>query len=126
MEVHEFLIYARLDAGALDAWVAAGWLAPRRENETLQFSDIDIARALLVHDLRRLGVNDDGIPVILDLVDQVHGLRRMLRELLSAIQGQPEAMKRWIIADLHGRANDQPGDAGERASPRSPGRNQAR
>jgi chaperone modulatory protein CbpM len=126
MEVREFLIYAQLDAGALDSWVAAGWLAPRRENETLQFSDIDIARALLVHDLRRLGVNDDGIPVILDLVDQVHGLRRMLRELLAAIQGQPEAMKRWIIADLHGRANDRPGDAGDRASPRSPGRNQAR
>jgi chaperone modulatory protein CbpM len=126
MEVREFLIYAQLDAGALDSWVAAGWLAPRRENETLQFSDIDIARALLVHDLRRLGVNDDGIPVILDLVDQVHGLRRMLRELLSAIQSQPEAMKRWIIADLHGRANDQSGDAGDPASSRSPGRNQAR
>ena len=106
MEVREFLIYAQLDAGALDAWVAAGWLAPRRENETLQFSDIDIARAQLIHDLKQLGVNDDGIPVILDLVDQVHGLRRMLRELLSAVQAQPEAMKRWIIADLHGRAGD--------------------
>jgi hypothetical protein len=71
-------------------------------------------------------VNDDGIPVILDLVDQIHGLRRMLRELLSAIQAQPEAMKRWIIADLHGRASDQPGDAEDPALPRSPGRNQAR
>jgi len=126
MEVREFLIYAQLDAGALDAWVAAGWLAPRREKETLQFSDVDIARAQLIHDLKRLGVNDDGIPIILDLVDQVHGLRRMLRELLSAIQAQPEAMKRWIIADLHGRASDQPGDADDPASPRSPGKNQAR
>jgi hypothetical protein len=44
MEVREFLIYAQLDAGALDAWVAAGWLAPRRENATLQFSDIEAAR----------------------------------------------------------------------------------
>ena len=126
MEGREFLIYAQLDAGALDAWVAAGWLAPRREKETLQFSDVDIARAQLIHDLKRLGVNDDGIPIILDLVDQVHGLRRMLRELLSAIQAQPEAMKRWIIADLHGRASDQPGDADDPASPRSPGKNQAR
>jgi hypothetical protein len=50
----------------------------------------------------------------------------MLRELLSAIQAQPDAMKRWIIADLHGRASDQPGDAEDPASPRSPGRNQAR
>ena len=30
-----------------------------------------------------LGVNDEGIAVILDLVDQLHGLRRTLRELLS-------------------------------------------
>jgi hypothetical protein len=50
----------------------------------------------------------------------------MLRELLSAIQAQPDAMKRWIIADLHGRASDQPGDAEDPASSRSPGRNQAR
>jgi len=45
----------------------------------------------------------------------------MLRELLSAIQAQPDAVKRWIIADLHGRASDQPGDAEDPASPRSPG-----
>jgi chaperone modulatory protein CbpM len=106
--------------------VAAGWLAPGRGHETLQFSDIDIARAHLIHDLKHLGVNDDSIPVILDLVDQVHGLRRTLRELLSALHAKPEAMRRWIIADLHERAHDQTGEAGNPGSPRSSGRNQAR
>jgi chaperone modulatory protein CbpM len=42
----------------------------------------------LIRDLQDLGVNDDGIPIILDLVDQVHGLRYVLRELLSTIKTQ--------------------------------------
>jgi chaperone modulatory protein CbpM len=126
VEVREFSVQARLDAEVLDAWVAAGWLVPRRDHETLQFSDVDIARAHLIHDLENLGVNHDGIPVILDLVDQVHGLRRTLRELLSALHAQPEAMRRWIIADLHGRAHDQADDAGHPPSPRSSGRSRAR
>jgi chaperone modulatory protein CbpM len=56
--------------------------------------------------LARLGINDEGIPVILDLVDQLHGLRRTLRDLLSAIHAQPEAMRRWIVADLRAAVLD--------------------
>jgi chaperone modulatory protein CbpM len=33
-----------------------------------------------------MGVNDEGIGIILSLVDQTHGLRRVLRELLQASQ----------------------------------------
>jgi chaperone modulatory protein CbpM len=100
METDEFVAHARLDAEVLEAWVDAGWLLPRREGAKRDFSDVDLARAQLIHDLERLGVNDEGIPVILDLVDQLHGLRRTLRGLLSAIHAQPEAMRRWIVADL--------------------------
>jgi hypothetical protein len=35
-------------------------------------------------------VNDEGIPVILNLVDQLHGLRRALHEVLSAVRAQAE------------------------------------
>jgi chaperone modulatory protein CbpM len=43
-----------------------------------------MARAQLIQDLRRdLGVNDEAIPIILDLIDQVHGLRRLLRGLVG-------------------------------------------
>jgi chaperone modulatory protein CbpM len=55
-------------------------------------------------------MNDEAVPVILDLVDQVHGLRRTLRDLLSAIHAQPEAMRRWIIADLRTAASNRPAD----------------
>ena len=45
-------------------------------------------------------MNDEGIPVILDLIDQLHGLRRTLRELLSTIHAQPEAIKRRMLSDI--------------------------
>jgi chaperone modulatory protein CbpM len=84
MEADEFVLHARIDAETLDTWLEAGWLAPRRDEGRTHFSEIDLARAHLINDLNNLGVNDAGVPVILDLVDQLHGVRRVLRELLSA------------------------------------------
>src|SRR3981081_708904 len=117
METREFVVQSRLDAQVLEAWVEAGWLLPRQDGDKRNFSEVDLARAQLIRDLERLGVNDEGIPVILDLVDQLHGLRRTLRDLLSAIHAQPEAMRRWIVADLcaavldrtYGAAQEGPG-----------------
>jgi chaperone modulatory protein CbpM len=83
MEAAEFVFQARIDAETLDAWLEAGWLAPHRDEGHTRFSEIDLARAHLINDLNNLGVNGEGVPVILDLVDQLHGLRRVLRELLS-------------------------------------------
>jgi chaperone modulatory protein CbpM len=100
METREFLVEARLEAEALEAWIEAGWLIPDRDGGTRRFTDIDLARAQLIRDLKQdLGVNDESIPVILDLVDQLHGVRRTLHRLLSAICTQPEATRRRIVAD---------------------------
>src|SRR3977135_3273740 len=99
METRAFLLAARLEAGALEAWIKKGWLAPRRNGGGGRFSDVDLARAQLIRDLGELGVNDEGIPVILDLIDQLYGLRRTLRELLSIIHAQPEAVQRRRVAD---------------------------
>jgi hypothetical protein len=32
-----------------------------------------------------MGVNEEAIPIVLDLLDQVHGLRQMLRDLAAAV-----------------------------------------
>ena len=101
METRDFLLAARLEAGALEAWIAEGWLLPGRDGEGRRFSDVDLARAQLIRDLGELGVNDEGIPVILDLVDQLHGLRRTLRDLLSTIQAQPDAARRRMLSDIY-------------------------
>jgi chaperone modulatory protein CbpM len=101
MRTREFLLAARLEASALEAWVEAGWLMPRRDEEAVDFSAADLARARLIRDLRHdMGVNEEAIPIILDLIDQVHGLRQMLREVATAVCAQPDEMQQRIVAEL--------------------------
>jgi chaperone modulatory protein CbpM len=79
MAIRTYLVNAQFGPDAVEGWIQAGWLLPR-EDEGGQLSDIDLARAQLIHDLTaNLGINDEGVPVILDLIDQLHGLRRVLR-----------------------------------------------
>ena len=112
METREFLVQARLEFEVLETWIEAGWLLPRRDGDTHHFSEIDLARAQLIRDLKHdLGVNDEGVPVILDLIDQVHGLRRSLRSLLSTIDAQSDATRRRILADIRATALDPAADA---------------
>jgi chaperone modulatory protein CbpM len=83
MEVRTYVIDAQFDVRAVEHWIEVGWLLPL-EADTSRLSEIDLARAQLIFDLTtNLGVNDEGVPVILDLIDQVHGLRRAMRELLN-------------------------------------------
>jgi chaperone modulatory protein CbpM len=84
MRTGEFLVQSRLDAQALEAWIDAGWLRPRGSQSGREFSDMDLARARLIWDLRdELGVNDEAVPVVLDLLDQIYSLRRLARELME-------------------------------------------
>ena len=85
----EFLLRARLDDVTLTAWIAEEWIVPRVAAPVPEFAEVDVARAELIRDLKHdLDVNDAGIGVILNLVDQVHGLRRTLGELLQERRGR--------------------------------------
>ena len=97
--VQEFQVRAQVEGETLRAWVEASWLIPRREEPGPSFSEADVARARLIRDLTGdLGVNEDGVGVILDLLDQIHGLRRTLGDLVQAVRVQPEAVQREIAA----------------------------
>jgi chaperone modulatory protein CbpM len=92
--VQEFLLRVRVEHRSLEAWIAAGWLIPPQTKPELMFSDVDLARAQLIRDLREdFGVNDEGVSVILHLIDQMHGLRRSMRDLLDELHSRG-AMKR--------------------------------
>jgi chaperone modulatory protein CbpM len=82
----EFLIRARLDGDTLEAWIAEEWIVPTSADPEASFTDADLARVELIRDLKGdLEVNDAGVGVILDLVDQMHGLRKMLGDLLASM-----------------------------------------
>lgn len=77
----EFLTTAKLDSDTLDVWIAEEWLLPSEEQNEAAFSDADIARARLIGELiDDLGVNPEGVGVILNLLDQIHSLRRAVTE----------------------------------------------
>jgi len=78
------LFAARYDEEMLREWVAAGWISIEKDAIGEPLSEADEARCHLICDLKQdMGVNDDGIDVILNLLDQIHGLRRALRETLD-------------------------------------------
>ena len=82
----EFLARAELDGKTLDVWIEEEWLIPSRTPDDLVFSEADLARARLIRELMDdLGVNAEGVGVALHLLDQVHGLRKAMAEVLKSI-----------------------------------------
>lgn len=73
----------------LRVWVRQGLIKPA--DETAQdYSEADIARAALIRTLEDdLGFDEEDVPVLLNLIDQIHGLRSELRGLLEALDELP-------------------------------------
>ena len=85
MEMRQLIERSHLAPAMVNAWVEAEWLLPGSARTGLDFSEADLARALLIEDLIvDFGVNDEGIAIILHLLDQLHGLRSLLRDLRAA------------------------------------------
>jgi chaperone modulatory protein CbpM len=88
----DFLERAHLDRQTLEVWIEEEWLIPTRTESDLAFSEADLARAKLIRDLTEdLGVNAEGVGIVLHLLDQVHGLRRAMAEVLNSLHQQSGA-----------------------------------
>ena len=86
----EFLSLSGIGHEMLNVWMEEEWLIPSGSSPEPSFSEIDIARARLIRDLQvDFGVNDEGVGVILNLVDQLYGMRRTLMELRHAVRTNP-------------------------------------
>ena len=84
----DFLARADIDHRTLELWIEEEWLIPSATADDLVFSEADIARARLIRDLiDDLGVNAEGVGVARHLLDQIHGLREAMSEMLKSIHG---------------------------------------
>ena len=91
----EFLNRARLDRTTLKVWIEEEWLIPGGSADAPAFTDMDLARAELIHDLKgKMGVNDEGLGVILHLLDQMHSLRRALSAALESARDRRPSSER--------------------------------
>ena len=85
---------AGLDRQELARWVENRWVLPEWRGETWVFHEVDIARVELIFEIRReFTVDDDAMELVLGLLDQVYGLRRQLRRLCDALEGQPAEIR---------------------------------
>jgi chaperone modulatory protein CbpM len=105
----------RVDRVELTQWIELGWVAPERPADAEPtFSDLDIARVCLICDLRHdLAVEEETIPLVLSLLDQIYALRRQMSALTGAIREQPDEVRRVILDLLDDRKGD--ADRGGRA-----------
>lgn len=82
----------------LHSFVEAECVAPQRDGPEPVFTDADVARIELLCELRDdLDIGEEALPVVMNLLDQVHGLRRELRRMALAIERQPEDVRAALL-----------------------------
>ncbi|HXS41035.1 MAG TPA: chaperone modulator CbpM [Stellaceae bacterium] len=88
-----------LEAAELERWIAVRWVRPERRGEVFVFHEIDVARIHLIVELRReLMIDDEAMPVVLHLLDQIYALRHRLTSLAHAIDSLPPDIKETLRA----------------------------
>ena len=87
MTKHQLATTSGIKVETLELWIEQEWLVPGTPSAGMRFTDVDVARARLIQELKDdLGANDEGIAVILHLMDQLHGLRRALARMKNEMQ----------------------------------------
>jgi chaperone modulatory protein CbpM len=96
--------FTSLDRSQIADWVARGWVRAEGSGPTdWLFADIDVARLQLLRELSvDLALDEEAIPVVLSLLDQVYSLRRALRTVMDIVNEAPEntQMRSRIAAAL--------------------------
>ena len=82
--------FKELDRRELGRWIENGWILPERRNQTWIFHEVDVARIELIVEIRQeFAIDEEALPLVLGLLDQVYDLRRQLRRVCDAVAAQP-------------------------------------
>lgn len=86
--------------GEVVLWIERRWLRAERaaDGGPWLLTEVDVARLSLLVELRvTLELDEEAMPVVLSLLDQLYDARRALRCLTAALQDQPEAVRRAVL-----------------------------
>ena len=86
----------------LERWISNEWVRPDRQSGMFVFQEIDVARVKLIQELREdMEINEEALPVILSLLDQLYDLRRRMHALGDAIaETAPEYFQNELATRL--------------------------
>jgi chaperone modulatory protein CbpM len=88
----------RLTSARLTEYLAAQIVIPEQTEQGLVYHSLDVARLELACELHeQYDMEADALSMMISLIDQMHGLRAELREVLSAVEAQPEPVRQNLI-----------------------------
>jgi len=84
-------------------WVELTWLRPDGSPGFWLFREVDVARVRLIADLRALHMDEEAMPVVLSLLDQLYAARRHMRLLQQAVdEAAPDTVRARLRVLLEG------------------------
>ena len=88
----------RLTSARLTEYLAAEIVIPEQTDQGLIYHSLDVARLELACELHdQYEMEADALSMMISLIDQMHGLRAELREVLNAVEAQPEPIRKTLI-----------------------------
>ncbi len=88
----------RLTSDRLTEYLAAEIVIPEQSDQGVVYHSIDVARLELACELHeQYDMEADALSMMISLIDQMHGLRAELREVLNAVEAQPEPVRKNLI-----------------------------
>lgn len=86
-----------LTRSRLTQFVSAEIVVPEQSSSGPRFGEIDLARIRLLCELcDDLDLDEESVPVIISLIDQLHAARSDLRDLLDALTLEPADVRERI------------------------------
>lgn len=88
----------------LERWIVHRLVLPDSAAGGYVFREIDVARIRLIRELRdNLQVNEEALPIVLSLLDQLYEVRRRMRELGQALgRTAPLEVRQAVVTQLTG------------------------
>ena len=81
----------------IEHWIRERWVLPERSGGTYVFHEIDVARVRLIREMKYdLAINEEAMPVVLGLLDQLYAMRHRLRGLSAAIDALPAELRETL------------------------------
>ena len=93
-------LIAGLQEAELRRWIVLEWVRPSGPLDAPLFQDVDVARVRLILEMKRdMALDDEAMPVVLSLLDQLYRERARLRRLRDALgRGAPPDIIERVLA----------------------------
>src|SRR5215510_11623391 len=87
----EILTEVAMSRQEIEYCLSESWVLPERQGEELAFDEVDLARLRLIAELKHdFAVNNEAVPLVLRLIDELHLLHHCLDSVADALERVPD------------------------------------